>query len=310
MRSEFTQFSARPGWHLLAACLLLLAAPVQALTLAIGAGQLVRVEGEVGTVFVADPDIADIQVPTQGAVLVLGKRAGTTTLYALDPDGKQLLREAIVVRHNVTEMQDILRQRFPQLRLSLASAPGSVMVSGTVPNAETTEAIAQTLRPYLGEKDQLINRISISSPTQVYLKVRVTEMSKAIEQKLGVNWAGLTVRDGGLVAGLISGRSFLPSLRPDVGGLAGVPAASQGYSFLGGYVRDNGAIFGLIDVLDREGLITVLAEPNLTAVSGQTASFLAGGEFPVPVKQDKDTMSVEFKPFGVALDFTPHGVGG
>src|SRR5699024_8482941 len=78
-----------------------------------------------------------------------------------------------------------------------------------------------------------------------------------------------------------------------------------GYTFMGGYRRGSGSLFGLIDVLDREGLITVLAEPNLTAVSGQTASFLAGGEFPVPVKQDLDNMSIEFKPFGVALDFTP-----
>jgi pilus assembly protein CpaC len=82
-------------------------------------------------------------------------------------------------------------------------------------------------------------------------------------------------------------------------------AREGGYSFLGGYAKEGRSIQAMIDVLDQEGMISVLAEPNLTAVSGETASFLAGGEFPIPVKQDKDSMTVEFKPFGVALDFTP-----
>lgn len=282
--------ACRTLW-LLAGLIVLAPASAAAMTLSIGAGSLVQVQGEPSTIFVANPEIADVQVPSAGSILVLGRRAGTTTLYALDASGQQLLKETIVVRHNLTELQGILRARFPALRLSLESAPGSLMVGGSAADAETVEAIARTIQPYLGEKDHLINRVAISSPTQVYLRVRVTEMSKAVVQKLGINWSVMT-SPGNFVAGLISGRPF------------GI-AADEGFSFLGGYAKDGTVALGMLDVLDREGLISILAEPNLTALSGQTASFLAGGEFPVPVKQDRDTMSVEFKPFGVALDFTP-----
>lgn len=273
----------------------------QALNLAVGAGDVLTIK-DARTVFVADPSIADVQVPAAQtgsdiAVLVVGKRAGTTTLYALDANGKKLKTESIVVRHNLAELQQVLRQRFPALRLSLESAPGSLMVSGVAPSAEATEAIARTIQPYLGETDQLINRISVDSPTQVYLRVRVTEMSKAVTQKLGINW-NVVATPGQFVTGLISGRGFLD-------GAGGYVGANEGYSFLGGYSKTGAPAQAMIDVLDRENLLTVLAEPNLTAVSGQTASFLAGGEFPVPVKQDQDTMSIEFKPFGVSLDFTP-----
>ncbi|WP_323011644.1 type II and III secretion system protein family protein [Castellaniella sp.] len=295
--------SGRPIRAGLLLCLALLgvSTAAQALNLAVGAGDVLTMK-DARTVFVADPNIADVQVPpaqsgSNLSVLVVGKRAGTTTLYALDADGKRILRESIVVRHNLTELQQILTQRFPALRLSLESAPGSLMVSGSAPSAEVTEAIARTIQPYLGEKDQLINRIHVDSPTQVYLRVRVTEMSKAITQKLGINW-NVVATPGQFVTGLISGRSFVDS----AGGYIG---AGEGYSFLGGYSKSGAPAQAMIDVLDRENLLTVLAEPNLTAVSGQTASFLAGGEFPIPVKQDKDTMSIEFKPFGVSLDFTP-----
>jgi len=297
MRSRLNVFSGSVWRQVCVASLLALApALAAALGISIGEGQLVHVNGEAATVFVADPNIADVQVPASGSILVMGKHAGTTTLYALDAGGEQLLKEQVVVRHNLTELQTVLRERFPGLRLSLESAPGSLMVSGDVPDAQTTEAIATTIRPYLGEKDQIINRVTVSRPTQVYLRVRVTEMSKSISQKLGINW-NMVATPGQFVVGLIGGRRF-------TGPLGYIPA-SEGYSFLGGYSKSGAPAQAMIDLLDREGLINVLAEPNLTAVSGQTASFLAGGEFPVPVKQDKDTMSVEFKPFGVALDFTP-----
>lgn len=271
-----------------------------AMTLAVGAGNLLNVEGTPATIFVADPEIADVQVPGDGAILVLGRRAGTTTLYALDASGKQVYRDTIVVRHNLAELQGVLRQRFPALRLSLESAPGSLMVSGSAQDAETVEAIARTIQPYLGEKDHLINRVAISSPTQVYLRVRVTEMSRAVVQKLGINWNVLT-SPGHFVAGLIGGRQIAQV----VNGQTQFFLPSEGNSFLGGYSKGGTTALAMIDLLDREGLISVLAEPNLTAVSGQTASFLAGGEFPVPVKQDTDAITIEFKPFGVALDFTP-----
>lgn len=283
---------------LLPALLLFLGATsVNAMTVAISNSNLLKIDGDAKTVFIADPSIADIQMPSPNAVLVFGKRYGNTTLYALDEDGNQILSEKILVQYDLANIQTALRRRFPSLRLSLEAAPGTLMVAGSVPDAQTAESVTRTIQPFMGENDQIINHLAISSPTQVYLRVRVTEMSKTITQKLGINW-NVVARPGQFVTGLISGRNF--HLGNDV-----YIGAGEGFSFLGGYSKSGSPAQAMIDVLDREGLITVLAEPNLTAISGQTASFLAGGEFPVPTKQDNDSTTVEFKPFGVALDFTP-----
>ncbi|MDN5844401.1 MAG: type II and III secretion system protein family protein [Alcaligenaceae bacterium] len=308
-----------PGWRAPAAVSLAvaacLAAPaVQALS--VGEGELLRFDGVAKTVFVADPEIADIQVPADDAVLVLGKKTGRTTLYVLDAEGATLLQRQITVRHNVTEITQMLRQRFPGLRLSLESSPGSLMLAGAVPNAETSEAIARSVQSYLGKDEELINRLALNTPTQVYLRVRVTEVSRAVTQQLGINWSGLAT-SGNFFAGVISGNGVGGLVNTYSNTAAGITGAAtgvfgvnrnitnNGYSFLGGYSKSGRSIQAMLDVLDEEGMISILAEPNLTAVSGETASFLAGGEFPIPVKQDEDSMTVEFKPFGVALDFTP-----
>jgi pilus assembly protein CpaC len=296
--------------------LLVLVAPLPAAAqaLAVGEAQLLRHGGEAASVFVADPTIADVQVPSNGTVLVMGKKTGQTTLYVLDGAGASLLERRVTVRHNTTELSQVLRARFPGMRISLESAPGSLMLSGTVPDASTVDAVTRTVQSYLGAEGTLINRLAISSPTQVYLRVRVTEVSRAITQQLGINWSAIAT-PGNFFAGVISGRSFQNlggQFTQGAGGMAFsgtsgyTSPGNGGYSFLGGYANDGRSIQAMIDVLDREGLISILAEPNLTAVSGETASFLAGGEFPIPVKQDDNNgLTVEFKPFGVALDFTP-----
>lgn len=267
------------------------------LAVSVGTGELINVSGNMASVFVADPDIADVQSPAPGAILILGKRVGTTSLYGLNDQGKALLQRTIVVRHNLGEMQSVLRQRFPNLRLTLSSSPGSVMVSGPVPNAETAETINQTLRPYLNEKEHLLNQLTIAGSVQVHLRVRVTEVSRTVTQQLGVNWDAVTSKPGNFIMGLTGARNFASS--------SGYTTASGAYGIRGGFHSGSTSIETMIDALDKEGLISILAEPNLTAISGQTASFLAGGEFPIPVKQESNSTTVEFKPFGVALDFTP-----
>ena len=273
-----------------------------ATTLAVGEGQLLRLNAPAATVFVANPEVADVQVPDPSGVFVFGKRAGTTTLYVLGDDGRTLLQRQVVVRHNLAEVKTTLQQRFPQRHLTLESAPGSLLVRGAVDSAAEVQAIVATLQPYLGPNETLINQLTLTSPVQVMLRVRVTEVSRNLVQQLGINWQALSA-PGNFVTGIISGRTFAQAASNFMGNT--YTGANEGYSFLGGYVQGNNSVQAMIDILDREGLISILAEPNLTAVSGQTASFLAGGEFPIPVRQERDTMTVEFKSFGVALDFTP-----
>ncbi|MCR6630930.1 MAG: type II and III secretion system protein family protein [Magnetospirillum sp.] len=269
------------------------------LELAAGEGELLRLPRPALSVFVANPEVADIQVPSPNAVFVLGKKSGTTTLYAVDGRDREILRRTVVVRHNTAEMQDLLRQRFPSYTFTLASAPGSLMVGGQVDTAAQVAAVAETLAPYLGKEERLINNVAFRNPTQVNLRVRVAEVSREITQQLGVNWQAL-LRPGNFVAGLMNGRDFFNEQTNSWN----IP--SSGWGVAGGFKTRDYDITAVIDALDQEGLISVMAEPNLTAVSGQTASFLVGGEFPVPVVQSEtNAISVVFKPFGVALDFTP-----
>jgi pilus assembly protein CpaC len=268
-------------------------------SLAAGAGTLLRLSRPAATVFVADPTIADVQVPNPSAVFVLGKKAGSTTVYALDAQGAPILRRTIVVKHNLDELQAILTQRFPSLRLELKSAPGSLMVSGAVSSASDIAAVTDTLQSFLDSKEKLINQMTLSSPTQVNLRVRIAEVKRTVLQQIGVNWWAM-----GSKGGLMSGRQFYDatttpatwSLPSNSGFMAIIGSTSHG---------------GVIDMLDQESLLTTLAEPNLTTVSGETASFLAGGEYPIPVAQSSgsssgnNTITVQYKDFGVGLNFTP-----
>ncbi|HTH16744.1 MAG TPA: type II and III secretion system protein family protein [Magnetospirillum sp.] len=267
--------------------------------LSTGTGEMIRLPRPALSVFVANPDVADVQVPSPNAIFLLGKKAGTTTLYAVDGHDHEILRRDVTVRHNIAEMTELLRQRFPAHSFTLASAPGSLMVGGTVDTAAQVAAVADTLAPYLAKEDRLINNVAIRTPTQVHLRVRIAEVSRDITQQFGVNWQAL-LTPGHFVTGIFNGRDFFDNDK----NLFVIPPTGWGVN--AGFVTKNYNIQSVIDVLDQEGLVTVMAEPNLTAVSGQTASFLVGGEFPIPVVQSQsNSISVEFKPFGVALDFTP-----
>ncbi|AOJ68930.1 MULTISPECIES: type II and III secretion system protein family protein [Burkholderia] len=276
------------------------AEPARVLAVPAGGGEMVKLPEPAVAVFVADPDVADVHVPTSQAVFVLGKKAGTTTLFALGANNRTILRETVVVDVDTPSLQRILDARFPQLHLTLAGAPGSLMVSGRVPSASDADAVMETLKPYLRQQESLVNRLALERPIQVHLRVRITEVDRNVTQQLGINWSALG-SSGNFVGGLFNGRTLF-----DTTSKAFDLSPSGAFSVLGGFHTSRYSIDGVLDALDQEGLITMLAEPNLTAISGQTASFLAGGEFPVPVAQDTTgAITIQFKPYGVSLDFTP-----
>jgi pilus assembly protein CpaC len=288
------------------ACFYLMTGPAHAaetdsaLSIPAGGGEMVQLPQPAVAVFVADPDVADVHVPTPQTVFVLGKKAGTTTLFALGANNRPILRKTITVALDTASIQRLLDARFPQWRLTVTSAPGSLMVSGRVPSAQDADAVAQTLKPYLHDQEALVNRLTLAQPIQVHLRVRITEVDRNITQQLGINWSALG-SSGNFLGGLFNGRAIVDTTA-NLFNLSPTGA----FSVLGGFHTAHTSIDGVLDALDQEGLITMLAEPNLTAMSGQTASFLAGGEFPIPVAQDTTgAITIEFKPYGVSLDFTP-----
>ncbi|TCG06949.1 fimbrial protein [Paraburkholderia steynii] len=266
--------------------------PADVLSVPAGSGTMLELPAPAVAVFVADPDVADVHVPSPRSVFVLGKKAGTTTLFALAANNREILRKTISVSTDTASVQRMLDSRFPRFNVKVTSAPGSLMVGGAVPTAADADAVVQTLQPYLRSKEQLVNRLTVAHPLQVLLRVRITEVDRNVTQELGINWNALGA-GGNFRFGLANGSTSVPT--------------TDAFSIIGKFVTGVNSIEGVLNVLDQEGLMSMLAEPNLTAISGQTASFLAGGELPIPVPQSgtTSTITIEYKPYGVSLNFTP-----
>lgn len=279
------------------------------LEIAAGAGVLVRLNEDATSVFVADPTVADVHVPSPRAVFVLGKKSGTTTLYVLGTNNKTLLQRTVSVTRDMDALRRTIALRFPNMNVQISGGQGSLQLSGQADNATDADAVVQAVTPYLADKEVLINRMTIDRPLQVQLRVRITEVDRNVTQQLGINWQSLGNVAGNFFGGIYSGRAIY-NLNQQVvnGGSNPYPVnlpTNNAYSIFGQFKTGNTNIQALVDALNQEGLLTVLAEPNLVALSGQTASFIAGGEFPIPVSQINGAISVEFKQFGVKLDFTP-----
>jgi len=267
--------------------------------LEVNKGVLVRLPQPASAVFVANPAFADIAIKSPTLVYVMGKRTGVTSLFAVDANDAVLADVNLVVSHNLTDIRSSISMLLPNTQLEAHSVPGGLLLTGLVNSAREAEEARRIGERFLAENEALINQILVVGPNQVNLRVRIAEVSRSVLKKLGFNFDVLgTV--GNFAFGLATGGTFTAA-----GALAAGSAIANNGAVGAGY---NGGSFdanGVIDALEDEGLVTLLAEPNLTALSGETASFLAGGEFPVPIAQDDGKITVEFKPFGVSLAFTP-----
>src|SRR6266852_2862647 len=244
------------------------------LVVEVGKGVLVRLERPANSVFVADPDVADVQVKSSTLVYLFGKSGGETTLFAVGDRDQVALNATIRVRYDTMRIQEAIHELAPRSAVSVSTIGDALVIDGTVYDTAEGDDIRRVAGRYLQDPKQLINRMKVDAPNQVNLRVRIAEISRDLIQQMGFNW----------------------------------DATSQSGSFLFGLAKiGNADLNVLIDALDSEGLITVLAEPNLTAVSGESASFLAGGEFPIPtasaVANGVQTVTVTWKKFGVSLSF-------
>ncbi len=291
-----------------------------------GSGRLVELPAPALTVLVADPRIARVQPASPTSLFVMGVNAGRTNLIATREDGSlvaefditvastgatapQMAPTAAVPTVTASQVQSMIRRMVrggQNVRVTVAGR-GAISLTGMVPtaaDAQRAEAIAKSMG---GESREVINDLTLLSGIQVNLRVRVAEISREVTRDLGFNWLG-AFNDGTWALGLRTGTGVVGTA---VGGILGALQGSAGTGTGGTFgVRYNSGNFdinGLIDALAQDRLITVLAEPNLTAQSGEVASFLAGGEFPVPSASanNSSTLSVEYKPYGVSLSFIP-----
>jgi pilus assembly protein CpaC len=300
---------SRPFVALLLLALLLApaASPAQApavevMTVHVNAGELLRLDRPAAKVFIADPEVADFQAASASSILVFGRRSGRTNLYALDERDRLVVSRTVVVEHDVAAIRDMLRAELPDAAISVRSTPGGVVLSGMLASSRAVDHAVRLASGFLATGESIVNQLQVTSPTQVNIRIRVAEMSREVSRRFGFNWDA-AFNLGKLTVGLLTGRAPI--------GAAGaiVPHAdivgAAGGALAGTYSNAGTDVTGLIDALAAESLISILAEPNLTAVSGETASFIAGGEFPIPISRDRDTVTIEFKRFGVVLDITP-----
>ena len=307
-------------------------------TLAVGRGTLVRLSKPISDVFVADPAIADVQVRSPTMLYVFGKGGGETSVYATDRAGNVVYSANVRVGNNFDQVRSMLRTAMPDAKIDVTPMNGMVLLSGTVAAPDDVEEANRLVQAIVGKETLTVNRLKTATPMQVTLQVKIAEVSRNLLKEIGVN---LLTRDttGGFQFGISRGRNFgsigpadlsaLPKL--DASSIFGLPAGSISLPFdvttgqfvTGGTAFDftnfangktalnfAGKLFGLdvasaLDLLETSGSVTMLAEPSLTALSGETASFLAGGEVPIPVSQDLGTVTIEYKPYGVGLAFTP-----
>lgn len=281
--------------------------PSAGITVESGRGTLLRLRAPASTVFVAEPDIADVQVRSPELIYVFGRRPGDTTIYAVGDRNQVLANLTVHVSHNLSALRQQVRAAVGAAPVQVNSTGDTIVLSGAVPNAAQAENVRRIAARVSGNPDAVVNQLRVDAPNQVNLRVRFAEVQRDVLRALQVNW-DVAYRDGSTLIGLFTGRSLVGAaataftspfqIRPDFAGESLNTAVASIRS--GNFSADS-----ILDALDREGFATILAEPNLTALSGETATFLAGGEFPIPVAQEQGRTTIEFKRFGVSLAFTP-----
>ncbi len=266
---------------------------VRELKLQVSGGELLDLQSKPTTVFIADPSVADVQLPLPSKVFVYGKKPGRTTLFALGADGQKTDHFNITVNYSTTDLKRYLSSELGDLSIRVEETPKGVVLTGVVPNAATAERVKATAHRLVGEGTPVINNLRVSGSMQVSLHVRVAEVSRAVTKELGIDWSAVSGA-GSFSFGMATG-SLVNN------------AASAVSSAVGGSPIKKTSINAIVDALVSRELVTILAEPNLVAISGEKASFLAGGEFPVPVTQSgtNSAISVDYRKFGVSLEFTP-----
>ena len=287
------------------------------LAVPINKSQVLRTDRPYAKALIGNPEIADVLPLTESSLYVLGKKPGTTSLTLYDRSNRLIAVLDVVVGPDVMTLKRQLSEVMPGDDVSARISNDSVVLEGVVSSSVAADRAVQLAETYAPGK--VVNLLGIGSSQQVMLEVRFAEVKRSALKQIGLNW--FVGSDGGKFGGVIGGDASQVPDGEDGGDGDLLPGVLQRGSIVGSFgiisraFRAFGTNFNVtLDALERKGAITTLAEPTLIALSGETASFLAGGEFPVPVVQsggsgtgggNTQALTVEWKPFGVSLAFTP-----
>jgi pilus assembly protein CpaC len=276
------------------------------ITLVVGKSIIIKNAVPIKRVSVAAPEIANFVLLSPTQIYLTGKSSGSTNV-TLWEDHRISAVYDLDVAPDFSQLRETLHKILPdETNLRVTAAHDSITLSGTISStANLSQALA--LASAYAPNEKIINLVQVAGVHQVMLDVRVAEMSRSVMKRMGVNFT--VVKSENEFAGSLIG-NLIDLVPPGSGNLA-TPGAPFGV-FVGPSVNalfrfldDETSWTGFVDALKEDGLVKILAEPTLISLSGQTASFLAGGEFPVPVPQGLGTVGIEYKAFGVGLNFTP-----
>ena len=247
-------------------------------------------------VLVSNPEIVDAVVRTNRRTYLIGLAVGQTNAFFFNEAGQQILNLEIRVARDLTGLRETLRQYFPKANIDVEAINDHVVLSGMVASATEADRAHDLAARFIGvTRENVLNMLGIEGKDQVMLKVTVAEMQRNVIKQLGVNLT--SAADFGDFALRLATNNNFSIQGQSLGGLSTEGTAVSG---------SDGSVGAALRMMERTGLLKTLAEPNLTAISGESAKFLAGGEFPVPTSRDRDgNVQLEFKPFGVGLNFTP-----
>ncbi|WP_026325775.1 type II and III secretion system protein family protein [Sphingomonas sp. Mn802worker] len=298
--------------------------------LSTGRGRLITLSRPMSDLFVASSDIADVQVRSPTQLYVFGKKPGETTVSATAKGGAVVYAATIRVGNNFDSIQSMLNLAMPDAQITATPMNGIVLLTGTVRGPEDGAEAEKLVAAFVGENTKVLSRLRTATPLQVNLQVKFAEVNRNFLKNINSNISTIDGTGGfrfgigagrnpattinptrGLPFGVNAGNVTGYAIDPTTGAIVATPGTSVTtnnniYSTVGGLTK----LFGLnllsaIDLGEQNGQVTSLANPNLTALSGETGTFLAGGEIPIPISQGLGAVSIEYKEFGVSLAYTP-----
>ncbi len=272
-------------------------------TIGLNKSMVVELPAKVSDVHISNPEILDAVIRTNRRVYLIGAKVGQANAFFFDDKGRQILILEAKIERDLVPVKAMLQRLIPGSRIELDAINDNIVLTGSVPNAVDASRAAKIVGRLVDSEnnEKVVNMLGVDAKEQVFLKVTVAEMDRNIIKQLGVDITNALgtgaafVTTGNLTLNKFTNLKF-PFNDKDV-----VSSAIGS----GSWQTPNNEVRTTVRALEQDGVIRTLAEPTLTAISGETASFLAGGEFPIPIAQDNDRISVEFKPFGVGLSFTP-----
>lgn len=265
----------------------------QSLNLTVGKAEIYQLPRHAAEILVSDPNIADVNLPTPDRLYLLGRGLGDANIFAFDASGNVIARLEVHVSIDDERLKKVFKELLPNEKINVETLNQDLVLTGQVSNPAIALKAKTIARRFVADDVNLVDMISVTGQQQVMLKVRILEVNKTALKELGTE---LSIGPDGF-------GDFIGELTTSALGLSTAPALNGSLVF-----SPNGSgPFGIgLSLLERDGLARTLAEPNLTAVSGESASFLAGGEYPIPVAQDgTGAITIEFRRFGVSLAFTP-----